>query len=110
MSKTRNYSEQTKEIMQRFFSTIETLIAKGVLKSNYQYCNTNGIDRRHFAAQKKDPEKGYFEVSWLVPLVSQYGISSEWLLTGRGQMMKRNGTKSPSVCVQRQPASSCLLF
>lgn len=94
MSKTRNYSEQTKAIMQRCFQAVDTLIADGVLKSNYQYCNTHGIDRRHFAAQKKDPEKGYFEVSWLVPLVSLYGISSDWLLTGRGQMSKRHAILS----------------
>ena len=50
------------------------------------YCRLYDIDRRNQYAQKKDLNRGWFQVSWLYPLVRNYGVNAEWLLTGKGKM------------------------
>lgn len=46
----------------------------------------NGIGHRHFYNQRADMNRGYFEISWAIPLVLAHGVSADWLLTGHGQM------------------------
>lgn len=72
--------------MERFFSALDACLELGLIKSLTRYCTENGIDRRHLVCQRNDMGKGYFEVGWLVPLVIRCGVSSDWLLTGRGKM------------------------
>lgn len=86
MSRTRVYSKDTLAIMKRFFLAIETLRECNDLVL-YRFCEENGIDYRHFYTQRKDLHKGYFEVGWLLPLIKDYGVSSTWLLTGKGKML-----------------------
>lgn len=64
----------------------DTAKEKSLFKTISGFCEKNGIDKRHFYTQRKDLGKGYFEVSWLVPLIEDYGVSSLWLLTGKGTM------------------------
>lgn len=72
--------------MKRFFLAIETLRECNDLVL-YRFYEENGIDYRHFYTQRKDLHKGYFEVGWLLPLIKDYGVSSTWLLTGKGKML-----------------------
>lgn len=86
MSRRRVYSQATKDIMTRFFSAIEACIQNKLVKNLATFCEDNQIDRRHFYTQRKDLDRGFFEVGWLVPLVRDYGVSSQWLLKGKGTM------------------------
>ena len=52
------------------------------------YCNLYEIDKRNFYAQKKDLDRGYFEVQWILPLMKDFKVSSDWLLFGKGKMFK----------------------
>ena len=74
--------------MERFYSALDAIIAKKDIRGVATYCRLNNIDRRNFIAQRKDPERGWFELSWLQPMVSEFGVDAEWLLTGRGRMFK----------------------
>ena len=78
----------SKQIMERFYSALDAIIAKKDIRGVATYCRLNNIDRRNFIAQRKDPERGWFELSWLQPMVSEFGVDAEWLLTGRGRMFK----------------------
>lgn len=78
----------SKQIMERFYSALDAIIAKKDIRGVATYCRLNEIDRRNFIAQRKDPERGWFQLSWLQPMVKEYGINAEWLLTGMGRMFK----------------------
>lgn len=86
MSRRRAYSEQTLAIMQRYFAAFDAAKENKLFKSVSAFCEDYKIDKRHFYAQRQDLCKGYFEVSWLVPLIEDCGISSLWLITGKGTM------------------------
>lgn len=85
MSRRRAYSDKTLAIMQRYYAAFDAVKENNLIKSVSAFCEDNGIDKRHFYAQRQDLGKGYFEVSWLVPLID-LGVSSLWLLTGKGVM------------------------
>lgn len=86
MSRRRAYSEQTLAIMQRYYKAFDAAKENKLIKSVSSFCAENKIDKRHFYAQRADLGKGYFEVSWLLPLIEKCGVSSLWLLTGKGIM------------------------
>lgn len=86
MSRRRNYSPDTLATMQRFFSAFDTCSRKGYITNIKKFCLDNGIDPRHLYTQRKDPSRGYFEVSWLISLVNNFAVSPNWLLTGKGTM------------------------
>lgn len=86
MSNTRCYSDSTLSIMSRFYAAVDRCKEEGLTSSVAAYCRMAGIDKGHYYCQKKFPTRGYFEVGWIVPLVSDLGVSANWLLTGRGTM------------------------
>ena len=86
MSKRRVYSKYTLDIMERFFAAIEECRKNKLIKSYTDFCKDNNIDNVHFCTQRKDLNRGFFEVGWLVPLVERCGVSSLWLMTGKGMM------------------------
>lgn len=88
MSRRRAYNERTLAVIERFFIALDALMQDGTLRGFQTYCRLYGIDKRHLYAQKMDNGRGYFEVYWLMPMIEKYGISSDWLLFGKGRMRK----------------------
>lgn len=88
MSRRRVYNQMTLDVMQRFFQALDSLIEDKTIRGLQTYCRLYGIDKRHLYAQKKDIGRGYFEVYWLMPLIQEYKVSSDWLLFGKGRMRK----------------------
>lgn len=86
MSNTRVYSQDTFDVMDRFFTALEACKTSGVIKSVSEYCESNKIEPSALYRQRKYREKGLFEIGWAVPLVRQCGISARWLMTGVGSM------------------------
>jgi len=78
----------SKQIIERFYSSLDAIIAKKDIRGVATYCRLYDIDRRNFINQRKDLDRGWFQVSWLQPMVKEYGVSAEWLLTGMGRMFK----------------------
>lgn len=81
-------SEESQKVIGRFYEAIDYLIETGKLKGKSTYCDYHGINRRNFYSQRKNPHRGWFQVSWLAPLVRYYKINPRWLLTGFGPMVK----------------------
>ena len=79
----------TQEIIGRFYESLDAVIANKTIRGVQTYCRLYGIDRRNLLANKKDLSRGWFQVSWLVPLINIYGVSARWLMTGRGNMFSR---------------------
>ena len=67
---------------------LDAIIAMKKIRGVNTYCRLNNIDRRNFIAQRKDLERGWFQLSWLYPMVKEYGVSAKWLLTGFGRMFE----------------------
>lgn len=86
MSRRRTYSAYTLAIMDRFFQALQAVIDNKLVKNVAQYCRMAGIESSHYYNQRADRSRGYFEVSWMLPLVLDFGISANWLLTGKGTM------------------------
>lgn len=86
MSRRRAYSDDTIGIMTRFYQAFDASRENKRIKSINSFLADNDIDKRHFYAQRKDLNKGFFEVGWLVPLIRDCGVSSAWILTGIGSM------------------------
>ena len=80
----------TKQIMERFYAALDAIIESKKSRGVNTYCRLYDIDRRNLIAQRKDLERGWFQVSWLYPMVREYGISARWLLTGFGKMFDDN--------------------
>lgn len=94
MSKQRNYHTNTIAAMQRLFSAVDMLVAEKKIRGINTYCVRYGIDRRNYLAQKKDLKRGFFEVSWLIPLVTDFGLSADWVLTGQGTMHPKKSSEN----------------
>ena len=65
----------------RFFQAIDALMAEGI--SQRTICGKTRIDRRNLFAYR---EMGRVPLAWVISLVIEFGISAEWLLTGKGKM------------------------
>lgn len=79
----------SKQIMERFYSAMDAIIESKKIRGVNTYCRLYEIDRRNFIAQRKDLDRGWFQVSWLQPMVREYGVSARWLLTGFGRMFDK---------------------
>lgn len=80
--------EINRGIKERFYKAIVALIERKALKGRQTYCRLYDIDKRNFYAQEKDLQDAKLKLYWLVPLVTVYGISAHWLLTGAGRMFE----------------------
>jgi|SRR5665647_3033682 len=82
----REYTKETIEIMNRFYEAVSVLILHKKIRGIQTYCTLASIDRRHFYAQKKEISRGWFQMAWMLPLIKEFGLSSDWLLLGKGSM------------------------
>jgi hypothetical protein len=51
-----------------------------------RFCADVGADRRNFEKLLKNPDRHLLRPEWLGGIVLHYGVSADWLLTGRGVM------------------------
>lgn len=81
------HSPQSQEVVARFYMALIYLINAGVLKSRNEYCKRYGIVQGHLSRVEKNNASKIFDIGWMTPLISDYGISAHWLMTGRGEMV-----------------------
>lgn len=86
MSRRRVYSNDTLAIMDRFFIALDACMQNDLFKTLKEYFEKAEIEPPHFYTQRKDRNRGFFEVGWLVPLIKDCGVSARWLMTGVGSM------------------------
>ena len=88
------------EVRARFFAALAMLTSGGtkVMRGKATFCRKYGINRRNLWTMERNPQAGFLEAAWLVYLVRDYGVSADWLLTGRGEPLP--GSCAPRVdCV-----------
>lgn len=79
-------STQDIEITNRFFHAIEILKSQGKVKSLRQITIMYGMNYGNTYTIKKHPELARINASSIANLCMDFGISTEWMLLGYGQM------------------------
>jgi len=74
------------KIIERFFEALYALKTEKTIRGKQTFTTKYGINRWNLNTLEKNKSSDIFQVSWLAYLVSDYGISSQWLLTGNGNM------------------------
>ena len=69
----------------RFFEAYDALKASGRTYAR-KFCADLQIDRRNLGKQAADHSRRILKAEHLGALVQIYGVSADWLLTGRGSM------------------------
>lgn len=74
------------KIIDRFFEAFDALKAMGKIKRNQQFIDQYEIPKSTFYDSRRNRESDRFQISWLAHLINDYGISAEWLFSGKGKM------------------------
>lgn len=76
-------SKEGVEITERFFKAIDCLVAAKKIRGLKTITTKFGVERRNIVKAKALPEKTVLKPEHLALLVREYGVSADWLLTGR---------------------------
>lgn len=89
MSKTRKYHKDTIAVITRFITVLELMHENKKLNIP-DYFEDAGINPISYYKQKAGPTtKGYFEIAWVISLITNYNVSPEWILLGKGEMFNK---------------------
>ncbi|MBO6117322.1 MAG: hypothetical protein J6P44_02140 [Bacteroidales bacterium] len=75
-------------ITERFFQAIELLKMQRKIRGLQTYTREYNINRWNLVSTRNKPDRSVLKPEYLVPLVRDFGVSAEWLLTGRGAIFK----------------------
>lgn len=89
-----NISKEGVEITNRFFDAIQALGEQGKIRGLQTFTRRYGMNYWNMNTLKNGPETHILKPECLCYLVRDYGVSAEWLLTGKGRMLKVAGLKS----------------
>lgn len=74
------------EITKRFFQAIDLLVQQGELRGLQSYTREYKINRWNLITLKKNPEICVLKPEYIVPLLRDFNISSEWIMLGKGRI------------------------
>ena len=75
-------------IIRRFFQALQYLKEQKIIRGKQTFTRQFGINRWNMNTVEKEPSRDMFQTAWLTYLVTEYGVSADWLLTGRGSIMR----------------------
>lgn len=83
------------EITRRFFNALEMAIELGKIDGVKNFCDAHSLNRVKYASMKNQlhlPVEQWqyktIDVDALAGIVTDFGVSADWLLIGRGKMLK----------------------
>lgn len=80
-------TEDSQKIIRRFFQALQYLKDQKVIRGKQTFTRQFNINRWNMNTVEKEPSRDMFQTAWLTYLVTEYGVSADWLLTGRGSIM-----------------------
>lgn len=81
-------TEDSQVIIRRFFQVLQYLKEQKIIRGKQTFTRQFGINRWNMNTVEKEPSRDMFQTAWLTYLVTEYGVSADWLLTGRGSIMR----------------------
>lgn len=78
------------EISLRFSEAWNTVTAQRGSKN--KFFEKYGIDKRNFYRALREMDKHNIDVSWIAAVIIEFGLSADWILTGRGNMIGNDRT------------------
>lgn len=87
-------SNDSISVIQRFFLALYQLKSDKVIRGKQTFTSRYGINRWNMNTLEKNPYSDIFQVAWLSYLVNDYGVSSDWLLTGNGDFYRQKPQKN----------------
>ena len=82
-------TEDSQKVIKRFFEALYYLKSMKIIRGKQTFTKEFGINRWNMNTLEKEPSRDMFQVAWLTYLVQKYGVSSTWLLTGKGDILQR---------------------
>lgn len=79
----------SQKIVARFFEALAFLKEQRIIRGKQTFTRRYGINRWNLLTLEKDHTRDIFQPAWLTYLVNDYGISPRWLLTGQGEMCRK---------------------
>ncbi len=86
---------KSQEIVARFYEALQYLINDGQIKSRNAFCTEYDIHQSRFWKAEQNHASQMFQLSWLTPLIVDYSISANWLMTGTGTMVFKSPPDGP---------------
>lgn len=80
----------SQQIVKRFFEAIYALKARKEIRGKQTFTAKYNINRWNFNTLEKAPDRDIFQPAWLTYLVRDWKVSSQWLLTGQGEMFVKH--------------------
>jgi len=77
------------KVINRFYEALDVLVELKLIRGKKTFCDLYDINRRNLWFVKKDPQSNMFQISWLVHLTRDFGVSAEWILMGKGEMFSK---------------------
>jgi len=74
------------KIINRFYQAIDMIVSLKIIRGKKTFTDKYNIDRRRFISVSRNPESDAFQLIWITYLVKDFGVSSQWILTGNGEM------------------------
>ncbi len=74
------------KVVERFYHVFELLLASKEIPTIVSFTEKYDINRRNFYHSKSDYTRDIFQMAWLTYLIEDYGVSAQWLMTGRGKI------------------------
>lgn len=94
----KSVNPQAIEITRRFFQALNLAIELGKIDGVKGFCESHNLNRVKYATLKTTVDKPIDEMTYkcidvdaLAGICSDFGVSAEWLLLGRGKMLKTDG-------------------
>lgn len=82
-------NEDSQKVVARFFEALYYLIDNKVIRGKQTFTRKYNINRWNLNTLEKDLSRDIFQAEWLTYMVRDFGISADWLLTGRGVITKK---------------------
>ena len=81
-------TEDSQKIISRFFEALYYLKEQNIIRGKQTFTASHDINRWNMNTLEKDKSRDIFQPAWLTYLVTDYGVNPNWLLTGRGNILK----------------------
>lgn len=81
------------KVTKRFFEAIDYLKKRKTIRGLGTFTRNHGVNKWNLITVRKQPECSVLKPELLTWLVIDYGISAEWLLTGKGEILSETCSK-----------------